>query len=215
MQMPWKPDQLSLWRWQQRWRATPSSNSRWHRWHLILLKDAQCRELLELLQDLCDQRGVKAVDVDLRLQGTLPRINFQFCRFAHLGKWGLLSWVPSAIRCMKWSAQWWNQLGVWEPFRLRPGRQSKKSTPHRPRHSLCLKFVSGDHERHQELDEQITKLRMPCNASLLQECTGDERSLLWEMFVGAKETFLHGLQTSKIPVIEVAWLRKFSRTLGL
>lgn len=29
-----------------------------------------------------------------------------------------------------------------------------------------------------------------------------ERYLLWEMLVGAKETFLHGLQTSKIPVIE-------------
>jgi hypothetical protein len=214
MQMPWKPDQLSLCRWQQRWSATPSSNSRWHRWHrwhLILLKDAQCRELLELLQDLCDQRGVKAVDVDLRLQGTLPRINFQFCRFAQANG---ACFHGYRLQFVAWSGPV-NQLGVWEPFRLRPGRQSKKSTPQRPRHSLCLKFVSGDQERHQELDGQITKLGMLCNASLLQECTDDERSLLWEMFVGAKETFLHGLQTSKIPVIEVAWLRKFSRTLGL
>ena len=94
MQMPWKPDQLSLCRWQQRWRATPSSNSRWHfwhrwhRWHLILLKDAQCRELLELLQDLCDQRGVKAVDVDLRLQGSLPRIKLSVLPLCTLGQMG-------------------------------------------------------------------------------------------------------------------------------
>ena len=37
---------------------------------------------------------------------------------------------------------------------------------------------------------------------MLEKWRDVEIYLLWEMFVGAEEAFLHGLQTSKIPVIE-------------